>query len=91
MKKIVALFSLFILAGCGHTLFPVSPKFPDAPATLKEKCPALITATPGMTLSEYTKVVVNNYTLYYECERKNEGWNEWYAEQKKIFEEAGKK
>jgi hypothetical protein len=91
MKKIIAVVSFFVLAGCGHTVVPIPPKFPDAPATLKEKCPPLIKATSGMALSDYTKVVVQNYILYHECERKNEGWNEWYTEQKKIFEEAIKK
>lgn len=79
------------LAGCGITAVPTTPKFPDAPATLQEKCAKLKEATEGMTLSEFTKVVVENYMLYHECERKVEGWNEWYQKQKKIFEDSTKK
>lgn len=90
MKKLVIL-PLFLLTACGITAVPVAPKFPEAPATLQEKCAQLKEATEGMTLSEFTKVVVENYILYHECERKVEGWNEWYQKQKKIFEDATKK
>jgi hypothetical protein len=34
------------------------------------------------------KTVVENYTLYYQCSTKVEGWQEWYSEQKKIFDEV---
>lgn len=90
MKKLIIL-PLLLLAGCSVTAVPVAPKFPEAPATLQEKCAQLKEATEGMTLSEFTKVVVQNYILYHECERKVEGWNEWYQKQKKIFEDATKK
>lgn len=80
-----------MLSGCAITAVPVAPKFPDAPVTLQEKCAKLQEASEGMTLSEFTKVVVQNYILYHECERKVEGWHEWYATQKKIFEDASKK
>jgi hypothetical protein len=36
------------------------------------------------------KVVVENYTMYYECSTKVEGWNEWYVEQKKIMDKVSK-
>ena len=90
MKKLLVL-PLFLLAGCGITAVPVTVKFPEAPLTLQEKCAKLKEATDGMTLTEFTKVVVENYILYHECERKVEGWNEWYNKQKKIFEDAAKK
>lgn len=90
MKKL-SILPLLLLAGCSVTAVPVAPKFPEAPATLQEKCAELQEATEGMTLSEFTKVVVQNYILYHECERKVEGWNEWYQTQKKIFEDATKK
>lgn len=90
MKKLLVL-PLLLLAGCSITAKPVTSTFPEAPATLQEKCAQLREATEGMTLSEFTKVVVENYILYHECERKVEGWQEWYAKQKKIFEDATKK
>ncbi len=82
---------LFALTGCSITAIPVAPKFPDAPATLQEKCADLKEATETMSLTEFTKTVVGNYVLYHECKVKVEGWNEWYTKQKKIFEDATKK
>lgn len=90
MKKLVVL-PLFLLTGCGITAVPVTPKFPEAPATLQEKCAELKEATEGMSLTEFTKVVVENYVLYHECKVKVEGWNDWYNKQKAIFEAATKK
>jgi hypothetical protein len=31
-------------------------------------------------------VVTNNYTIYHECKIKVETWQQWYKEQKQIFE-----
>ena len=90
MKKLIIL-PLFALAGCSITAVPVSPKFPEAPATLQEKCAELKEATEGMSLTEFTKTVVENYVLYHECKVKVEGWNDWYQKQKAIFEAATKK
>lgn len=90
MKKLLVL-PLFLLAGCGITAVPVTAKFPEAPATLQEKCADLKEATEGMSLTEFTKTVVENYVLYHECKVKVDGWNEWYNKQKKIFEDATKK
>lgn len=89
MKKLMIL-PLLLLAGCSITAIPVTPSFPDAPASLQEKCAELKEATEGMTLTEFTKVVVENYVLYHECSRKVEGWQEWYARQRAIFEAASK-
>lgn len=90
MKSYVAILVLLSLAGCGVHVEPITPKFPEAPATLQEKCAKLQEATEGLPLSEFTKIVVQNYILYHECERKVEGWHEWYAKQKAIFENATK-
>lgn len=90
MKKLI-LLPLFLLTACGVTAVPVAPSFPVVPDTLMQRCAVLKEATEGMTLTEFTKTVVENYILYHECERKVEGWHEWYAEQKKIFEAATKK
>ena len=90
MKKLM-LLPLVLLSGCAIHAVPVTPKFPEAPATLLEKCAGLKEATEGMRLTEFTKTVVDNYILYHECSRKVEGWNEWYTKQKEIFETATKK
>jgi hypothetical protein len=89
MKKLI-LLPLVLLSGCIHRN-PVAPKFPDAPATLLAKCAGLKEATEGMSLTALTKTVVDNYILYHKCNRKVEGWNEWYTKQKEIFEAATKK
>jgi len=92
MNKILVLPLCLMLFGCATVAVPVTATFPDAPDTLQQQCSKLTEATVGMSLSQYTKTVVDNYMLYHECERKVEGWHSWYAEQKHIFEEAaGKK
>lgn len=90
MKKVLIPILLVGLTGCAVHVEPVTATFPEAPATLQEKCAELQEATEGMSLSEFTKVVVQNYILYHECSRKVEGWQEWYNRQKAIFEEATK-
>lgn len=80
-----------LLSGCAVHVEPVTPKFPEAPATLLEKCEDLKEVTSGASLTDFTKIVVENYILYHECSRKVEGWHEWYSKQKAIFEVATKK
>lgn len=91
MKLYIAALAL-TLTGCS-TFVPVTPpKWPDAPAELKEKCPDLNTVdanTPSFT--EFLKVVVKNYELYYYCSLKQEGWSDWYKKQKENYERVLKK
>ena len=66
---------------------PVAPKWPDVPPALKEKCEALKTiAMEKVSVVDMMKVIVENYTLHYQCSAKVDGWNEWYNSQKKIYE-----
>jgi len=90
VKKFL-LLPLVMLSGCAIHAVPVTPRFPEAPATLQEKCEALKEVAADATLTEFTRTVVENYVLYHECSRKVEGWNEWYTRQKEIFETASKK
>ena len=90
MKKFL-LLPLVMLSGCAIHAVPVTPRFPEAPATLQEKCEALKEVAADATLTEFTRTVVENYVLYHECSRKVEGWNEWYTRQRDIFETASKK
>ena len=88
--KYSILLAAAILAGCS-TAVPVKQKWPAAPAELVERCQALQKADPSKTaITDLLKTVVENYGLYYQCSLKVEGWNEWYLEQKKIFEQANK-
>jgi outer membrane lipoprotein-sorting protein len=84
------LLSLLLLAGCS-TSVPVKQQFPEAPQALKEKCENLKQVEGDkVAITELLKVVVHNYTLYYECSTKVEGWQEWYDSQKKIYESVTK-
>lgn len=87
MKKLV-LISL-LLTGC--TTVPISPDFPTAPEILMEDCTRLKTLATDAKLSDVMIAITENYMLYHECSRKNEGWHEWYTEQKAIYEKAAKK
>ena len=79
-----------LLAGCS-TVVPVAPKFPNATPELMKKCEDLKKIEGDkVSITDMLKVVVTNYTMYYECSTKVEGWQEWYARQKAIFEEATK-
>lgn len=83
MKQLVIVAALALTA-CS-TVVPVKQEFPVAPSVLLEKCPNLIQMDEDKnSIKEMLKVVIQNYTLYYECSTKVEGWNEWYEEQKKI-------
>ena len=90
MKKLM-LLPLVLLSGCSITAVPVTFNFPEAPATLLEKCAALKEVHERASLTDFTKIVVENYILSQECSRKVEGWHEWYAKQKAISDEATKK
>lgn len=76
---------LLLMVGCS-TAVPITAKFPEAPETLMKPCPQLEKTTEDAKLSDIAKTITNNYTTYYECAVKNDGWIEWYKIQKNIFE-----
>jgi hypothetical protein len=84
MKNIIAVCAFFALTGCS-TVVPVVAKFPDVPERLMVKCPQLEKVSETPTLSDIAKTVTNNYTTYYECAVKHDGFVEWYNIQKEIF------
>ena len=87
MKKLIPL--VLLLSACATTPVPVERKFPPYPSALSEKCEPLKTIEPTdkVAITDMLKVVVENYVRYYNCATKVEGWQEWYTEQKKIFED----
>ena len=91
MKIFLLLPVFFLFTGCAIRTVPVTVSFPEAPELLRQECSKLKEATENMTLSEYTRTVVDNYMKYHECSAKVKGWNDWHTEQKKIFEEATNK
>jgi hypothetical protein len=83
--KYPALIIALALAGC--TVAPIKQKFPEAIPELKEKCPDLKQIEGDkVAITDLLKSVITNYNMYYECSLKNDGWNKWYNEQKKIYE-----
>jgi hypothetical protein len=85
MKKLILVIAL-LLTGCA-TPVPIVAKFPPPPGTLvSQKCPNLNKLNDDTKLSDVSKTVTNNYTLYYECAVKLDAWIEWYQVQKTIFE-----
>jgi len=84
MKNVIAACAIFALSGCS-TVVPVKAKFPDVPERLMVKCPQLDKVSETPTLSDVAKTVTNNYTTYYECAVKHDGFVEWYNIQKEIF------
>lgn len=83
--KYLILSLAVLLAGCS-IITPVKREFPEATKTLLEQCPDLKTIEGDkVAITDLLKTVVNNYSLYYQCANKVEGWQEWYEEQKKNF------
>lgn len=90
MKVVYFLIPVF-LSGCAFFKQPVPIKveFPKPVPELMKKCEELkIVTGDKVAITELLKIVVHNYTLYYECSTKVEGWQEWYNTQKKIFESS---
>lgn len=52
-----------------------------------EKCPELdIITEEKVTVKDFEKVTVKNYSKRHECAAKVDGWIEWYVKQKQIFD-----
>ena len=84
--KLLIILILALLTGCS-TVVPVTQKFPNAPDTLLQQCPPLKELQQDSSLVDLTKVVVENYTKYYQCSVLVEGWQDWYSRQQQIYKE----
>jgi hypothetical protein len=82
--KYTLLILPFLLAGCLAT--PVKRNFPEVPQELKVACPDLQKVKDDAKLSDVISTVSSNYTQYHECRAKVDAWNQWYNDQKEIFE-----
>ena len=81
------LLIILLLAGCTTTVVPVKQKFPNATPELMKKCESLKKIEGDkVAITDMLKVIVHNYSLYHECSTKVDGWQDWYNEQKKIFD-----
>lgn len=65
---------------------PVTQKFPSAPATLMIEPTELKEVPAGAPSSTVFETVIENYGTYYEIANRLKGWQQWYTEQKKIFD-----
>lgn len=89
--KLPALILIISLSGCAHYIPGDPPKWPAAPKELTEKCPDLNQADLNKpSITDFLKVIVSNYELYYNCSIKQEGWVNWYEEHKKNYESLKK-
>jgi hypothetical protein len=88
MKSMALLLTVVILSACS-TVVPVKQKFPNVPPELMKNCPELTQLLPTETaITDLLRAVVKNYATYYECSARRDGWQDWYSEQRKIFESA---
>jgi len=86
--KLFWLTIVIFLTGCATTV-PVAPKFPDATPELMKQCATLKKVENNqVAITEFMKAIVHNYSLYYQCAERVQGWHEWYNKQKKNFESA---
>jgi len=85
---VIFIILAFLITACS-TAVPVTQNFPQAPDMLMEKCPELKTIQgEKISIVDFTKVVSENYTTYYQCAGRTEAWIDWYNKQKKIWEEV---
>lgn len=83
--KFLVLSLTLLIAGCVSV--PITQEFPKAAPELMKKCEDLKKVEgEKVTITDMLKIIVHNYTLYHECSTKVDGWQEWYNEQKKIYE-----
>ena len=84
MKKSIILLAI-VLSGCSTTV-PVRQKFPEVPSALLIKPSELKQTQYDAKPSDVVSTVVQNYGTYYDVYDQLEGWQQWYAEQKRIHE-----
>lgn len=86
-KIIILSVAGIVLVGCSTTV-PVKRTFPDVPESLLKECGTLNTINkPEVKLSELMDTVAKNYGKYHGCAAVTEAWQDWYREQKKVFDE----
>jgi hypothetical protein len=86
-KIIILSVASIVLVGCSTTV-PVKRTFPSVPEALLKECGALNTINkPEVKLSELMDTVAKNYGKYHECAAITEAWQDWYRDQKKVFDE----
>ena len=87
MRLILVAALTLLLTGCWT--IPVKHEMPAMPEKLSARCPNLKKLPEDEErLTEFLKVVTENYTAYYDCAVKHDGLVEWYQIQKKIHDDV---
>lgn len=85
-KLLMLSVSCLMMLGCSTTV-PLSQKFPEAPLVLMEPAPALKPLEADKkTLADLLQNANDNYGLYYELLDRYNAWQQWYKQQKQIFD-----
>jgi len=86
MKKLLIISLITMLIGC--VTVPVTQNFPKASDTLQVSPPALKEIPADSTASQVFDIVIENYGTYNEVANQLRGWQQWYNDQKKIFDDV---
>lgn len=86
MKLLVILSLSLFLTAC-ETL-PVKQEFPKVPEVYMSPAPELKEIPANSSADIVFDVVIENYGLYHSVANQLTKWQEWYREQKKIFEKS---
>ena len=81
--KTLILVLLLSLTAC--TTVPVERSFPEVPKTFMEKSKELKFVSDKASFSEMLDVMIDNYSEYYLVMQKLNAWQQWYLQQKEIF------
>lgn len=77
-----------MMLGCSTTV-PLRQKFPTPPSELLTPVEDLTPPDPNKrTLTDMLQNVNVNYGKYYDLQDRCKIWNEWYNENKKIFDQV---
>lgn len=86
-SMIVGLAGCLLLTGCFSTTAPVKREFPAAPPVLMEPAPDLKTLEGKESdLRRLLETSIENMGTYHEVRERLRAWQQWYQEQKKIFD-----
>lgn len=90
MRIVLLGIILTTLTACS-TPVPITPKFPTPPDILFEACGPLNTIDKEtVLLSEFLRTVRSNYEKYHNCADLVLEWQNWYKEQKSLYENTNK-
>lgn len=90
MTRLLLIPIIGMLTACATVTVPVTQPFPKAPDVLLAQCPSLKLISADETrLTALLAVVVENYASFYECSEIVANWQEWYTQQRTIFNAIG--